>query len=132
RLVKVVNGDAYSSCVAGSVKRGKTAEADQMLGEELLNDPKNLGEHQHVVNMIVDTFAKNCVQYKVPKKPRLLKIRDIQHLFTPVEGTLLPKATILQLVKDLHPTPALGGVPRKEALTIIRNTESMNRGLYAA
>lgn len=132
RLVKVVNGDAYSSCVAGSVKRGKTAEADQMLGEELLNDPKNLGEHQHVVNMIVDTFAKNCVQYKVPKKPRLLKIRDIQHLFTPVEGTLLPKATILQLVKDLHPTPALGGVPRKEALTIIRNAESMNRGLYAA
>ncbi|SOC36661.1 isochorismate synthase [Ureibacillus acetophenoni] len=132
RLVKVVNGHAYSSCVAGSVKRGKTAEADQMLGEELLNDPKNLGEHQHVVNMIVDTFAKNCIQYKVPKKPRLLKIRDIQHLFTPVEGTLLPKATILQLVKDLHPTPALGGVPRKEALTIIRNAESMNRGLYAA
>jgi menaquinone-specific isochorismate synthase len=82
--------------------------------------------------MIANTFAKNCVQYKVPKQPRLLKIRDIQHLFTPVEGVLLPNATILQLVKDLHPTPALGGVPRKEALSVIRRMESMNRGLYAA
>lgn len=132
RLVKVINGHAYSSCVAGSVKRGKTAEEDQMLGQELLNDSKNLGEHQYVVKMIAETFAKNCTHYKVPKKPRLLKIRDIQHLYTPVEGTLLPKASILQLVKDLHPTPALGGVPRKEALSIIRREESMNRGLYAA
>jgi len=132
RLVKVKNGHAYSSCVAGSVKRGKTAEEDQILGQELLNDSKNLGEHHYVVEMIADTFAKNCTQYKVPKKPKLLKIRDIQHLFTPVEGTLLPKATILQLVKDLHPTPALGGVPRKEALSIIRHAEAMNRGLYAA
>ncbi|KGR73611.1 isochorismate synthase [Ureibacillus manganicus] len=132
RLVKVNNGHAYSSCVAGSVKRGKTAEQDQVLGQDLLNDAKNLGEHQYVVDMIADTFSKNCIQHKVAKKPRLLKIRDIQHLFTPIEGTLLPNKSILQLVKDLHPTPALGGVPRQDALTIIRNAESMNRGLYAA
>ncbi len=69
---------------------------------------------------------------KFQRQPKLLKIRDIQHLFTPVEGELLSNATILQLVKDLHPTPALGGVPRKEALSIIRSEESMNRGLYAA
>lgn len=35
-------------------------------------------------------------------------------------------------MKHLHPTPALGGVPRKEALAVIRRYESMNRGLYAA
>ncbi|MDM5334837.1 isochorismate synthase [Ureibacillus composti] len=132
RLVKVVDGQAYSSCVAGSIKRGKTAEEDHALGQILLNDAKNLGEHQYVVEMIVNTFAKNCLEYKVPKNPKLLKIRDIQHLFTPVEGKLSPNATILQLVKSLHPTPALGGVPRQEALAIIRQYEPMNRGLYAA
>lgn len=132
RLVKVENGQAYSSCVAGSIKRGKTAEEDQLLGESLLNDAKNLGEHQYVVEMIANTFEKNCIQYKVPKRPKLLKIRDIQHLYTPVEGKLSPDATILQLVKLLHPTPALGGVPRQEAMAVIRQNESMNRGLYAA
>lgn len=132
RLVKVNNGKAYSSCIAGSIKRGKTAEEDFALGQSLLNDAKNLGEHQYVVEMIKDTFAKNCVHYTVPKNPRLLKIRDIQHLYTPVEGQLNDNANILQLVKDLHPTPALGGVPRQQALSIIRQVEPMNRGLYAA
>ncbi len=132
RLVKVENGRAYSSCVAGSIQRGKTAEEDEAYGQSLLNDPKNGGEHQYVVDMIAETFRKNCVEMKIPDGPRLLKIRDIQHLFTPVEGQLNNEATILQLTKHLHPTPALGGVPRKEAMTAIRKYEPMNRGLYAA
>ncbi|NLY79362.1 MAG: isochorismate synthase [Lysinibacillus sp.] len=132
RLVKVVNRNAYSACVAGSIRRGKTAEEDQFLGDFLLKDSKNLGEHRYVVDMIENTFAKNCKEYKVPKHPKLLKIRDIQHLYTPVEGKLLNGATILQLVKHLHPTPALGGFPTKEAMKIIREYELMNRGLYAA
>lgn len=132
RLVKVEEGHAFSSCVAGSIKRGKTVEEDQALGDSLLADSKNLGEHQYVVEMIAQTFEQNCTQYRLPKQPKLLKIRDIQHLYTPVEGVLKQDATILQLVKHLHPTPALGGVPRQEALSIIRQYESMNRGLYAA
>ncbi len=132
RLVKVEEGRAFSSCVAGSIRRGQTADEDKQLGQELLNDDKNLGEHHYVVEMITETFEKNCRNVKVPKQPKLLKIRDIQHLYTPVEGVLNEEATILQLVKHLHPTPALGGVPRREAMEMIRAFESMNRGLYAA
>lgn len=132
RLVKVEGGRAFSSCVAGSIKRGKTAEEDEAYGQSLLQDPKNGGEHQYVVDMIADTFRKNCVDITLPESPRLLKIRDIQHLYTPVEGQLNKDATILQLTKTLHPTPALGGVPRMEALAAIRKYEPMNRGLYAA
>ena len=132
RLVKVENGQAYSSCVAGSIRRGKTAEEDEQLGNELLNDDKNRGEHHYVVEMITSTFKQACNEVQVPKGPKLLKIRDIQHLFTPVEGKLKRGATILQLVKSLHPTPALGGVPREAAMDIIRRYETMDRGLYAA
>ncbi|WP_107923309.1 isochorismate synthase [Lysinibacillus parviboronicapiens] len=132
RLVKVENGHAYSSCVAGSIKRGKTADEDDNYGQSLLNDPKNGGEHQYVVDMIADIFRNNCINVKIPDGPRLLKIRDIQHLYTPVEGQLNKGATILQLTKYLHPTPALGGVPRQEAMAAIRKYEPMNRGLYAA
>ena len=132
RLVKVEDGQAYSSCVAGSIRRGQTAEEDEQLGAELLDDDKNRGEHHYVVEMIVDIFEQTCSEVKVPNGPKLLKIRDIQHLFTPVEGKLQEGATILQLVKSLHPTPALGGVPREAAMDIIRKCETMDRGLYAA
>ena len=132
RLVKVENGHAYSSCVAGSIKRGSTVEEDEMLGNQLLNDLKNLGEHAYVVDMISSIFEKNCHEVMMPNGPKLLKIRDIQHLYTPIQGVLSSNATILQLVKELHPTPALGGVPRLEAMEVIRRYEPMNRGLYAA
>ena len=132
RLVKVENGQAYSSCVAGSIRRGATAEEDERLGAELLADDKNRGEHHYVVEMISEIFEQTCIDVAVPNGPKLLKIRDIQHLFTPVEGRLQEGATILQLVKLLHPTPALGGVPRKAAMDIIRGCETMDRGLYAA
>src|SRR5690606_2028092 len=84
------------------------------------------------VDMITETFEENCEFVEVPSGPQLLKIRDIQHLFTPVEGKLNASSSILQLVESLHPTPALGGVPRKEAMEVIRKYEPMNRGMYAA
>jgi len=132
RLVKVQGGQALSACLAGSIKRGKTAEEDRSLGEELLNDPKNRGEHQYVVDMISSVFDQYCSTYQLPKRPKLLKVRDIQHLYTPVHGRLKMNASLIQLVKALHPTPALGGVPRNLSMDIIRNSEKMNRGYYAA
>lgn len=131
RLVAVKDGEANSSCIAGSIKRGATKELDRQLGEVLLNDAKNLQEHQYVVDMITKSFEETCSSYTVPDRPQLLKIRDIQHLYTPVEGQLKQDATILQMVEKLHPTPALGGAPRGKAMEMIRQYEPMNRGIYA-
>ncbi|TWT08512.1 isochorismate synthase [Planococcus sp. CPCC 101016] len=132
RLVKVEDQKALSTCLAGSTPRGKTVEKDMELGEALLKDPKNRAEHQYVVKMISEVFEANCSRTVVPKLPKLMKIRDIQHLYTPVEGKLNPDATLFDLVEVLHPTPALGGEPKLEALHMIREHEAMNRGYYAA
>ncbi|WP_153730927.1 isochorismate synthase [Sporosarcina obsidiansis] len=131
RLVEISKGHAYSACVAGSIERGKTALEDQQLGEQLLRDKKNREEHQYVVDMITQVFSEFCSSLRVNKTPKLLKVRDIQHLFTPVEGELAKGKDIFRLVEALHPTPALGGVPRKKALEIIREEEQMDRGFYA-
>lgn len=132
RLVKVKDRQALSTCLAGSIPRGRTVERDCQLGEELLKDKKNRSEHQYVVQMISDVFNAHASQVTVPKTPKLMKIRDIQHLYTPVEGELKPGSTLFDLVRDLHPTPALGGEPKQEALSLIRQHETMNRGYYAA
>lgn len=132
RLIEIENGRAYSACVAGSIRRGKSAIEDRMLGEDLLNDRKNREEHQYVVNMITHVFDTYCTDITIPKMPKLMKIRDIQHLFTPVEGQLDQGIDIFSLVKALHPTPALGGVPTDVSLEMIRHEEGMNRGYYAA
>ncbi|WP_372869323.1 isochorismate synthase, partial [Planomicrobium okeanokoites] len=132
RLVKVEDRQALSTCLAGSTPRGKTVEKDNELGNELLNDRKNRSEHQYVVDMISNVFSIHCSEQFVPKNPKLMKVRDIQHLYTPVEGELKQGSNLIDLVRDLHPTPALGGEPRQSALSLIRQYETMNRGFYAA
>ncbi|MFJ7936348.1 isochorismate synthase MenF [Sporosarcina sp. NPDC096371] len=132
RLIEISDGRAYSACVAGSIKRGKSAGEDRELGEELLEDRKNREEHQYVVHMISQVFQSFCTDIIMPKSPKLMKIRDIQHLFTPIEGKVEQGTDIFSLVQSLHPTPALGGVPTNVSLEMIRSEEKMDRGYYAA
>lgn len=132
RLIEITNGRAYSACVAGSSERGKTAEDDRLLGEALLADRKNLEEHQYVVNMISDVFNEYCTDISMSSNPKLMKIRDIQHLFTPIEAKVEKDIDIFSFVEALHPTPALGGVPTNKSMDIIREEEQMDRGYYAA
>jgi menaquinone-specific isochorismate synthase len=131
RLVKKDGEEILSTCLAGSIARGKDLEEDEQLGRELLEDEKNRYEHQLVVDSIRQALSDDCKRLSIPDEPQLMKLKDIQHLYTPVKGTAPAGLSILTLVEKLHPTPALGGVPRKEAMQVIREEEQMDRGLYA-
>lgn len=132
RLVKKVNQNVFSTCLAGSIARGKSLLEDEQLGNELLGDEKNLNEHQFVVDMIKEAMEKVCQEVRIPSQPQLLKLKHIQHLYSPVVGIADENSSLLQLVNLLHPTPALGGLPKKEAVQSIRTMEDLDRGMYAA
>jgi menaquinone-specific isochorismate synthase len=132
RLVKKQGNNVFSTCLAGSIRRGKTEVEDKILGQTLLNDQKNLNEHGFVVEMIKEALEESCEEIILPDKPQLMKIRDIQHLYTPVIGKCQKDTSLLLLVERLHPTPALGGLPKQEAVEKIREVEKLDRGFYAA
>lgn len=132
QLVKKEGTVCYSTCLAGSIRRGKTVREDEELGNWLLQDEKNLKEHQFVVEMIKEAMAEMCDTIDISPRPQLLKMRDIQHLYTPVIGESRRNVSLVSLVERLHPTPALGGTPRETALETIRVLEPLDRGWYAA
>lgn len=132
RLVKKDGNQLFSTCLAGSIARGKTEKEDKQLGDQLLNDAKNLKEHLYVVEMIKEAMEKVCDAVKLPSRPSLMKMRDIQHLYTPVVGFSKDESSVLQVVDFLHPTPALGGLPQRQAVEKIREIENLDRGFYAA
>ncbi|UOF90241.1 isochorismate synthase [Fodinisporobacter ferrooxydans] len=132
RLIKKQGNVCLSACLAGSIARGKTLEEDRQLGEQLLSDPKNRHEHHLVVAMIRSALEDMCEDVKVPEHPMLYRVRDIQHLYTPVVGIVKPDSSILSIVERLHPTPALGGFPKESALAKIRELEPFERGFYGA
>jgi menaquinone-specific isochorismate synthase len=61
-----------------------------------------------------------------------MRLSNIQHIHTPISGTLKDDTGIIPVVETLHPTPALGGSPRDKAMSAIGDYESVPRGWYAA
>ncbi len=133
RLVCGVDGQIQTIALAGSARRGATQEEDERLGrEELLNNPKNQAEHAVVVTTIRNALERLSSRIWVADAPHVLKLKNIQHLETPIVGDLLPGHSILEAIEDLHPTPAVGGYPRLPALAAIRSMEQLDRGWYAS
>lgn len=132
RLVLAENRYVRSACIAGTERRGKNEAEDNLLGQQLLKDDKNLREHYFVVDKVEEAMAQICTSYTLKEKPMLLKNKFVQHLFTPVYGQLKPGVHLLSVVEKMHPTPALGGVPKSKALQFLREEENLNRGWYGA
>jgi len=136
RLVSFDGERVETEALAGTAPRGVTAEDDGQLGRALLENPKERAEHAAVVRAIRAALADVCTALEGPVAPQLLRLAGIQHLYTPLRGRLRQVAgavapTILDLVGRLHPTPAVGGLPREAALAWICQGEELERGWYA-
>ena len=132
-LVRKDGRHIETMALAGSGARGRDKAEDEGLGRQLLTSAKDRHEHQLVVDAIQHQLAYWVEEVAISETPTLLKLRNIQHLLTPIQGTLRhPQADILALVRQLHPTPAMGGVPVAKALAFLQQAEPVPRGWYAA
>ncbi|QYY36381.1 isochorismate synthase [Ruficoccus sp. ZRK36] len=131
RLAQAVNGRLITGALAGSAPRGKRAGDDARLGAELLACDKDLREHRHVADAIERRLRALGLDPECAAQPRLLKLPNVQHLLTPIEAVLPQSVSLLDAAGALHPTPAVGGVPREDAVPHIGRIENFDRGLYA-
>lgn len=118
--------------MAGTAPRNSDPTADARLAASLLASTKDRGEHQVTIDMVRDTLLPWCSYLDAEPEPSIVAMANVQHLATYVEGRLSnPPASALELVSALHPTPAVGGHPTAEALTLIDRLEGFDRGAYA-
>lgn len=132
RLVSLREGQIAASCLAGSIARGAEAAEDARLGQQLLASAKDRVEHAIVLRDLLAALADLSADLSAPAAPELMRMPNVQHLFTPVTGRAAPGVGVLDLVARLHPTPAVGGAPRGPAMALIRASEPVERGWYAA
>ena len=130
-LVRLRGRDVETMCLAGTTARGASAEEDEALAGALLASAKNRTEHAVVVRSVQEALAPVCDDVISDAAPRIMRVANVQHLYTPVRGRLAGERGVLDLVERLHPTPAVGGVPRGAALAAIREREGFDRGWYA-
>lgn len=126
RLVRKSGLELETEAVAGSIKAGATSELAR-----LLESQKDLSEHEMVVRGIEQALSEICAAFKKPPRPEFHRLRHVTHLRTPIRARLSGAHHVLSLVARLHPTPAVGGLPRSAALDWIRANEPDERGWYA-
>jgi|SRR5215217_3051741 len=120
-----------SEAVAGTRPRGASSADDDGLRDDLLHSAKDLSEHSYVRLGIQESLAPLCEELQMDQDISDMKLTRGWHLRSKVHGTLREDVTDAVLLDALHPTPAVGGYPRGEALEEIRALEPFDRGWYA-
>ncbi len=131
-LVSVTGNTVRAHPFAGTTPRTGDPDTDRRAAAELLASDKNQTEHRVVIDMIHDTLLPWCSYLDWEPEPSIVAVANVQHLGTHMEGHLSdPRPNVLELVRALAPTPAVGGFPRGAALALIDEVEGFDRGRYA-
>ena len=130
-LLVETRGDGIASVVlAGSIRRGDDKREDEVLGAQLLESAKDKVEHEVAVRSVTDVLPRFCETLTIGE-PALLKLANVQHLATEIQGDLRHAHSALEIAGALHPTAAVCGLPRDRAMDMIRRLEGMSRARYA-
>jgi anthranilate synthase component 1 len=131
-LVKIVDGEAFTFPLAGTSRRGDTAEEDAELEKQLLSDPKELAEH----NMLVD-LGRNDVgkisefsSVKVEKYLSVERFSHVMHIGSTVRGKVKNGYSAMDAIDAILPAGTLSGAPKIRACEIINELENNKRGIY--
>ena len=131
-LVKLEDGVLHTFPLAGTRPRGKTDEEDLTLEADLLQDEKELAEH----NMLVD-LGRNDIgriskfgSVKVEKYHEILRFSHVMHIGSTVRGEIRPDRDALDAIDSLLPAGTLSGAPKLKACQLINDLENNKRGIY--
>jgi menaquinone-specific isochorismate synthase len=100
----------------------------------LLNSEKNLHEHSVLGAEVTNLFSKFYETIETEPHPSIVSLRSVAHLGTWIYAESqyeVDTPDAIELVRELHPTAAVGGLPRDEAYELIRSLEVIDRGHYA-
>ena len=121
----------HATAVAGSAPEGQSPEESREMAERLLVSEKDLREHALTVQEMVRSLEPILDELAAEEHPHVLHLPGIQHLETRLAGRAPADSHVLRLLAALHPTPAVCGLPRAEALSLIGEEEPFDRGWYA-
>ncbi|SVE59492.1 uncharacterized protein METZ01_LOCUS512346, partial [marine metagenome] len=109
RLIRLKDKFVQTEALAGTIARGNNIEEDRILAETLMGSHKEREEHNLVMEQIIRKLEPILSDIQYSSSPRILKLKNVQHLQTPITGELGNEEHILNLVARLHPTSAVAG-----------------------
>src|SRR5260221_479581 len=132
-LVRVEGSRVETHPIAGTRPRGRNAEEDMRLAEELKRNEKERAEHVMLVDLGRNDVGRVCEygSVRVPQFMGLERFSHVMHLTSIVEGKLADDRDRLDALVSCFPAGTVSGAPKGRAMQIIKELEPGGRGLYA-
>lgn len=131
-MVKLVDEELTTFPVAGTRKRGKNLKEDEALEKELMQDEKELAEHNMLVDLARNDIGK-IAEYGSVKLTEYLKVHrfsKVMHIASTVCGRIKKEKDNCDAIEALLPAGTLSGAPKFRACEIIDELEKESRGIY--
>ena len=131
-MVRVEDGFVQTVPIAGTRPRGKTAEEDRALEQELLTDPKERAEHVMLVDLGRNDLGRVCEYHTVEVTDLMIieKFSHVMHIVSHVIGKLRDNLSAFDVIRACLPAGTLSGAPKIRAMEIIDELEPTRRGPY--
>jgi len=130
-LIRADHGEVNARVLAGTMSRGTDPAADAEAALALATSTKDGDEHEFAVQSVLQSLRPHTSHITTSEIPFTVKLPNLWHLATDLEGTLSDGSTSLDLIAALHPTAAVAGTPTNRAQALIRELEPFDRGRYA-
>jgi menaquinone-specific isochorismate synthase len=128
RLFKMERNSLRSEAIAGTIKR---SEDDHQSEEQLLASSKDRVEQRYVIDGVLDNLRDLSRTVRVDEQPEILRLPNVFHLRSRISAELNENVRFTDVLRALHPTAAVCGLPRSKAHDLIRVFEPFDRGWYA-
>jgi anthranilate synthase component 1 len=131
-LVRLVDGEVTVRPIAGTRRRGTTAEEDLALEQELLADPKERAEHLMLIDLGRNDVGRVAQTGTVEVTENMVVERysHVMHIVSNVVGRLQPGLDAIDVLRAALPAGTLSGAPKIRAMEIIDELEPTRRGVY--
>lgn len=132
-LVQTNGRNVLTNPIAGTRRRGKTEAEDKVLENDLLQDKKELTEHEMLVELSKRDLEKVCElqSIHIPVLKDVVKYEHVMHIVSEVHGTLREDKSSFDALIACLPAGTVSGLPKERAMQIINELETEKRGVYA-
>ncbi len=132
-LLKVQGNQITTNPIAGTRRRGKTADEDMKLEYELLSDEKEIAEHRMLVDLGRNDLGRICTigSIYLTKYLTIERYKYVMHIVSEVKGELKEDVTPLKALTSCLPAGTVSGAPKIRAMQIINELETTKRGVYS-
>lgn len=131
-LVRLRDGMVTIRPIAGTRPRGKNAQEDRLLAQDLLADPKETAEHLMLLDLGRNDIGRvaEIGSVLVTEKMVIENYSHVMHITSNVDGMLKSSLGPLEALAAGFPAGTVSGAPKIRAMEIIDELEPDRRGVY--